>query len=317
VTKRRSFETINYMLRPNKNVERKLIADTLQFLRSKFPISGYRYIGLGSIWFADFFLMHRHLSISDLITIEKETSRAKRIKFNRPFRCIGVRMEDAANALPKVIGKRKPSILWLDYDGYLEKALTGDIETAIGRLATGSFLLVTVNAEIDQLLNRRIEGDVVPPEDFLAAIAGDPLLKQQSAQLTRNDFPPLAAKILIDRLVAAALRSRPELEFVPIWNFRYADGATMITVGGMIGNEADRKKYLDSGVRALEFVTAPDQFEIDVPTLTEREKRAFDQLLPSKAAIKASSLPFELRDSEVAAYKKYYLYYPIFGEMAH
>jgi Putative O-methyltransferase len=305
------------MLRPNKNVERKLIADTLQSLRSKFPIANYRYIGLGSIWFADFFLMHRHLSISDLITIEKETSRAKRIKFNRPFRCIGVRMEDAANALPKAIGKQKPSIVWLDYDGYLEKALTGDLETAIGRLASGSFLLVTVNAEIEQLQNRKLEGDVVSPEDFLAAIASDPLLKQQNAQLTRNDFPLLAAKILIDRLVAAALKSRPDLEFIPIWNFRYADGATMITVGGMVGNEVDRKKYLESDVRALEFVTAPDQFEIDVPTLTEREKRTFDQLLPNKAAIKASSLPFELRESEVEAYKKYYLYYPIFGEMAH
>ena len=44
----RSFESINYMLRPNKNVERKLIARSLLRIGQRFPIRDYRYVGFGS-----------------------------------------------------------------------------------------------------------------------------------------------------------------------------------------------------------------------------------------------------------------------------
>ncbi len=81
-----SFKTINYSIRPNKNVERKLIIEFLSALEQKFHISNYRYIGFGSMWFTDFILMHKALQINDMISIEESKSNEKRAEFNKPFR---------------------------------------------------------------------------------------------------------------------------------------------------------------------------------------------------------------------------------------
>jgi len=314
VTKWRSFEIINYMLRPNKNVERKLIARTLHELGKRFPVADYRYVGFGSLWFTDFIVMHRQIGITDMVTIEKETSRSKRIEFNRPLACIDVRMKEAAKALPEVLGSKK-AIVWLDYDGYLEKALEGDPETAIAKLPSGSVLLVTVNAELGQLQGRRKDGAEISPLDFLIHVTGDPALGESEASLTARDFPHLAAKILLENLVDATLKKRPGHEFIPIWNFRYEDGAVMVTVGGILANATDKAALNEIDLHGrLPFVTAPDQFEISLPILTEGEKREFDKLLPG-SPVTAAHLPFELKESEVEAYIMFYLDYPQFNEI--
>lgn len=312
---RRSFEAINYMLRPNKNVERKLILATLKTLQSQFDIPNYRYVGFGSMWFADFVLMHKSLGICDLITIENQKSREKRVEFNKPFACISVRMEEAATALGDVLDA-KPSIVWLDYDGPLKNAATGDIETAVGAMSSGSILLVTVNAMVDQLKNKKVEDDELSPEDYLAYICDDKALVAQKDRLTRNDFPPLAAEIIHNRIKSAVLDKKPDCEYVPIWSYRYADDADMITVGGLIANAADRAKFDTSGAAALPVVTGTTLFDIELPILTEKEKRALDKLLPSGPPLDHTKLEFELRPSEVAAYQRFYLEYPVFNEVA-
>lgn len=43
-----SFEAINYALRPNKNVERKMILELLQALRTAFSLGSHQYVGFGS-----------------------------------------------------------------------------------------------------------------------------------------------------------------------------------------------------------------------------------------------------------------------------
>lgn len=312
---KRSFEAINYMLRPNKNVERKLIVSTFKKLQTQFDIVQYRYVGFGSMWFTDFVLMHKTFGMSDLVTIESQKSREKRVEFNKPFACIAVRMEEAATALGDVLDE-KPSIVWLDYDGPLKNAMTGDIETAVGSMSSASMLLVTVNAMVDQLKNKKVDDEELSPEDYLARICDDAGLAAQSGRLTRNDFPALAAEIVHDRIKSAVLDKKPGCEYVPIWTYRYADDADMITVGGMIADVADRAKLDASGALTLPHATGAALFDIDLPILTEKEKRALDKRLPSAVALDPAALEFELRPSEVAAYQRFYLEYPVFNEMA-
>ncbi|KZD25493.1 O-methyltransferase [Tardiphaga robiniae] len=313
---KRSFEAINYMLRPNKNVERKLFVATLKKLHSQFDIPNYRYVGFGSMWFSDFILMHRVFNICDLVTIENQKSRQKRVEFNKPFACISVRMDEASVALGEVLDDKKPSIVWLDYDGPLKNAVTGDLETAVGAMSSGSMLLVSVNALVDQLRGHKADDEEVSPEAYLADICDDEGLLKCGNQLTLNDFPLLAAKIIHDRIKAAVLEKQPGCEYIPIWSYRYADGATMVTVGGMIANSADRTKLEDSGVLSLSVATGLTIFDIELPILTEKEKRALDKLLPSAGKLDWKKLEFELRPSEVEAYQRFYLEYPIFGELA-
>jgi hypothetical protein len=314
VTKR-SFESINYMLRPNKNVERKLILSTLLRLQSYFDVSNYRYVGFGSVWFSDFILMHKFLGINDLVTIEKHKSRSKRVEFNKPFKCIAVRMEDASTALGEVLDD-KQSIVWLDYDGPLKNALTGDIETAVGSLPSGSAFLVTVNATVDQLKNNKINNEEISPERYLSIICENDDFVDKAEMLTRNEFPNLVSNILHDRIRSAVLEKKPGCRYVPVWTYCYADDATMVTVGGMIADEADQTKISKSNIFELNFITGETTFSIDLPILTEKEKRALDKLLPSTTPLDPRKLEFELKYSEVEAYRIFYLEYPVFNEMA-
>lgn len=314
---RRSFEAINYMLRPNKNVERKLIVSSLQHMRAVFPIPEYRYVGFGSMWFPDFVLMHKVLGISDMVTIERQTSRRKRVEFNKPFACIDVRMEEAATALGEILDE-KPSIVWLDYDGPLKNATSGDLETAVGGMSSGSMLLVTVNGLVEQLKGHSREDgeDELSPAEYLADICDNPELVRQGARLTRNDFPGLVRELLHDRIKAAVLSIKPGCEYVPIWAFRYADDAEMVTVGGMIANEADQAKLAACGLNGIGYLQRDALFDIDLPILTEKEKRALDRLLPCATNLDHKALDFELRPTEVEAYQRFYLEYPVFNEMA-
>lgn len=312
---KRSFESINYMLRPNKNVERKLILATLKKLQTQFDVSKYRYVGFGSMWFSDFVLMHKGLGIDDMVTIESQKSREKRVEFNKPFACIAVRMEEAATALGEVLDA-KQSIVWLDYDGPLKNAMTGDLETAVGAMSSGSMLLVTVNAMVDQLRGMKLEDEELSPEDYLADICDDKGLTAQKGRLTRNDFPALAAEIIHQRLKSSVLEKKPGCEYVPVWTYRYADDAPMVTVGGMIADAGDHAKFDESGTADLPFVTGGTVFDIELPILTEKEKRALDKLLPCANALDHTKLEFELRPTEIAAYQCFYLEYPVFNEMA-
>jgi hypothetical protein len=311
---KRSFESINYMLRPNKNVERKLIASTLIRLQSEFPIRDYRYVGFGSMWFSDFVLMHKNVGMSDMVTIEAEVSRTKRVEFNKPFACIGVKMGRAENVLGDVLDD-KNSVVWLDYDGPLKSALTGDLEIAVGAMLPGSIFLVSVNAMVDQLKGHFDEESEILPTNYLAEICESDSLLTEAARLTRNDFPALVAEILHNRLKAATLSLKPGCLYRPIWTFVYADEAKMITVGGMIADADAGERLNKSSVSDLPFASGEALFEVSVPVLTEKEKRALDKHLPCQQQILAKNLDFELRQKEIDAYQAFYLEYPVFNEL--
>ena len=76
-----SFEKINYNLRPNKCIERKMMCEALGRLAFLEYLENYRYIGFGSPYFADFTLFHRSLGITKLESIEKEESKKSRFEF--------------------------------------------------------------------------------------------------------------------------------------------------------------------------------------------------------------------------------------------
>jgi len=177
-------------------------------------------------------------------------------------------------------------------------------------------LLVTVNGLVEQLKGHKRDEVELSPVQFLADICDNPELMREEPRLTRNDFPELIRELLHGRIKAATLATRPGCEYVPIWSFRYADDADMVTVGGMIANEADRAKLAACGLDGFGYLSPDSLYHIELPILTEKEKRALDRLLPCAAALDHKKLDFELRPSEVEAYQQFYLEYPIFNEMA-
>ncbi len=124
-----------------------MIVDALQRLQpGGFPITDYQYTGFGAIYFVDFILFHKLLGMSKFLSLEKSTGLTSRIEFNKPFKCVDVKMESASSAIPNLSTDRR-HILWLDYDGIIHKDFLSDIQSAMTVLSAGSILLVTVDVE--------------------------------------------------------------------------------------------------------------------------------------------------------------------------
>lgn len=140
-----SYEQVNFALRPAKSIERKMLVETFRKLSGFGAIESYRYVGFGSTYFSDFALIHKTLGISNMISIERDVAKEERFKFNRPFNCIHIEFGESNDVLPNLRWDAK-TILWLDYDGKLDSDILTDIKLVCSSMASGSVLVVTVNA---------------------------------------------------------------------------------------------------------------------------------------------------------------------------
>ena len=304
--------SFDYLTRPNKNIERKLLFDLVSRLVNREALRKCQYIGLGSIWFVDFCLAHKLLGISDMVSIENKPEKFMRAVFNQPFSCIRVVMGDTTNVLPSLFAdsKRKQRIVWLDHEGFPDADILEDIRTVCSSAAEQSVLLLTVNAHRGNLSRSRVQeqrenelrlrfGNVVPsdlPPDW------------------DNDlgFPKLLGQMLIDYAKHATIKAGRKERFHPVVNMRYRDGAPMVTVGGVIQESPP--------FPADVLGTREEQYNIEVPILTVREKLALDKVLPCSKVLSENDMKktigFPLRREEFEAYRKHYHLYPVFHELA-
>ena len=87
----------------------------------------------------------------------------------------------------------------------------------------------------------------------------------------------------------------------------------MLTLGGIIGTEADEYALEQAGVLGHKFVrNKGDYMEISVPPLTLREKQWIDCRLDHK--LTAAKLRFELDEDLLVNYRTFYREYPTYLE---
>src|SRR5580700_2477566 len=111
-----STERVQFDLRPAKQVERRMFVDALQRLaHAGFQISDYQYTGFGSVYFVDFILLHKLLGIRRMCSVEYKGELRERVVFNRPFKCVKVKMAPASSVIPS-LNRDLKHLLWLDYD---------------------------------------------------------------------------------------------------------------------------------------------------------------------------------------------------------
>src|SRR6266571_2638353 len=322
-----SFEAVNYAVRPNKNVERKLIAECLQGLVRRFDMQTYRYIGFGSMWFVDFILFHKLLLMEDMVSIERDS--ADRADFNKPFGCIAVEEGESTTVLPTLKLDSKRAVVWLDYNSHLTGPIFEDIRIVCRSVPSGSIVMFTVNGNRRQIDDETlVQKATLEDKDaarlaVLEKTAGDFLPNPMPAKpFSLQAFPGLVADILLAAIQHAVLtEGRPGKDdrFYPIFNFAYSDAAQMVTVGGMIASGTDRKLLDECELPVrCEYAKGTQQVLIDVPPLTLREKWAIDGLLPSDPSPSSEDLKnkfnFVIKDAQLEEYCRYYRFYPVFSE---
>jgi SAM-dependent methyltransferase len=290
-----------YSFRPRKQIQRLLIADVCQRLRAIAPLGSYEYIGFGGFEFIDFDIFRRRLGIHSMVSYEKDAA-ADRYEFNVPFADITLKFGAAALHLP-FIDKAQLRIVWLDYTQRLDDEVIQDLATAASRLAPGSVLIASVNAVPGRPADTRRDQLVedVGEERIPNGVTSDTLAKWGLAEIQRR---------IMLRVIADSLEARGEgAVFEQIFHFRYADGAQMLTVGGVIVTPGVRRAFESARFDEFEHVRRDeDAAEITAPPLTAKEALHLNRQLPLPVGVMLECPGLDKDDLE--GYGRFYRWYP-------
>jgi hypothetical protein len=315
-----SYKKIDYRLRPAKSIERKMLAESFRRLSEFGRVDLYRYVGLGSVYFSDFLLFHKVLGFKHMVSIEKAEDSVvqRRFVYNRPFEAVTMKFGHSNNVLPGLPWDVR-SIVWLDYDGVLDKSVLNDVATVSSKVISGSLLLVSVNANVPKVSSDETEGGPKTARDALERDVGK---VKVSPTLESKDLASWgtakAYRSIINNQIEETLKERNgilsvggRINYSQLFNFNYSDGAKMLTVGGLFFDEAQEAIVSKCGFNHLEFYRNDEEaYFIDPPLLTFREMRALEQHLPLINA--PTDLPISVTDMQ--RYDGVYRYFPNFAE---
>jgi hypothetical protein len=281
-----------------------MVVDALRRLRAFSPLEDYEYVGFGGMEFVDFELVHRHLGIEGMVSIEENGHDAARFRFNIPFAGVSVRFDKASAVLPTLLDKPCLRVVWLDYECELNLEVLQDLGTAIRKLVPGSALVVSVNAQGSPLANEREKrfSANVEPERVPAGVS--------DATLAKWGWAEASHKVLAAQAAAEAARRYDGVEFEQLFHFHYADGARMLTWGGLLlgpGN-SPAFKTAEFGELAQVRKAGDAPYEIAPPLLTMREVLHLNRQLPSEKLEELDAAG--ISPKEVESYADLYRWYP-------
>lgn len=310
-----SGRKINYALRPQKCVERKIMCDFLSKCETQVPIHNYRYIGFGSFYFTDFVLFHNQLNIDNMISIER-SQLTERFDFNKPYGCITMCYADADVALSSKIqfSDEIKDFVWLDFDGPFQNNMILSLMTAIRKISSGSFLFTSFNISI---LDSVDENDRLR---FLKEEFGDFLPQLQEKDIDAQSLPRIiyeAIKTALEKAVYERNTSSTiQLNLLPCFFLKYKDDAPMLTIGYFLATDDELKKIKCSKAAQLPwFNISSTPSIITLPCLTKAEIREINRLIPGKDAEQVhAKIPY-LSVKDIRNYMKLYKYYPNFLEI--
>ena len=262
-----SFEKINYYLRPNKQVERKILIDILLHFRKYIDLNRFSYIGMGSIYYYDFILIHRFLGLKNLISFD-DAKTIKRFKFNKPYDFIDFQSEFSTDYLAKHPWQETNTITWLDYDGsfcdYID-SIINDIKILAKNCNNHDLAFLTINCFPPK---ERAKKDFI--ENYKRFISPEYL----DIEWTKSDnFPYLIQNIMNNVFINENLYA--ENKYTKICSFLYRDGAPMYTLGCFFTSE---EPLLNEIKDMHEYISFDPKHihNILIPQITYKEKHYLD-----------------------------------------
>lgn len=308
---------IDYRIRPAKSVERKMLAEAFRKLSEFGRLDTYRYIGFGALYFTDFVLFHKALGIKSMVSMEitGDLNKQERFRYNAPYKHVNVHFGPSSITLPKLPWDVR-SIVWLDYDGTLNKSALQDIAYVTSKAAAGSLLLVSVNANSD--IPEKNEGTGGGMLSRLKAHVGDDKIPAglESSALSGWGVATTFRDIIDNEIMNALVtvnRGRSngaKLHYKQLFNFHYSDGARMLTVGGLLYDEGQEALLAKCGFNQLDFFKdGKEPYKIETPLLTYREMHKIDAQIPFEAEDYAT---IPIPKEEIDKYQAFYRYLPRF-----
>jgi hypothetical protein len=277
-------------------------------------LSTYQYIGFGGFKFYDFEMLFRHVGIRDMISVEQDNALISRCKFNKPFNFITI-VESSLATFLATATFRKPVVAWLDYDWGLSAEVVADVLTLGGKVPVGSFVFVTIRADLPAGLAR------LKPDQRVADLREelqDLALIRDNSDVENANFPRYAERVL-SAVVTAALSKRSDGKFLLLFRTLYSDTAQMLTVGACLC-PTDLAKQIARQMRTnFPFLvhTSAGPYRIPSFNLTMRERHLLDRISTSKRHQKRareSLRDIGIRLSTIDDYKRIVRFVPKYFE---
>ncbi|QBO59352.1 O-methyltransferase [Chryseobacterium salivictor] len=318
-----SFEDINYSLRPNKSIERKMICEAFQKLAYIGDLRDYRYIGMGSAYFTDFILFHKYFGLDKMISIEKEESKIPRMEFNKPYKCIEMRYGTTTTVLPNLDLQDHLNLIWLDYDGKIDDFMFADLDSVVANAKAGSMFLISVNTEPDNHLPKKED----KMKALIEKVGKERIPSIYSDTLLNTKNYPIVIYEMINRQIRKTLLERTggddkRLDYLQLFHYIYEDGAQMLTVGGILYDEKQKKELVKMKFAEINHLsTDNNSIKIKCPNLTYKEVHHLNNLLPCELKIAPSGIisnkefkKIPLNTNDIKNFAAVYRYYPNFAE---
>lgn len=277
MTNRSTAWFISYDLRPGKQIERRIVLDTLQAAKvAGFQIETLPLVGMGGFRFIDFLLANRVLGMRKFTSLEHDDRLIPRCEFNKPFHNFPIFSGTSSEFIER-IGFPEPCVAWFDIERGISKDLRDDMLALAGSVQPRSFVFVTATAELPEHI-KRINGLPKRLTQLREEIEPFGTLLEPGDLNTERFHVPAA------RLLRAALSfgfsGRADGVFFPYLRLNYKDTTWMMTVGGYFGPKPDavllRKAFRGRcdflKPSAGHFVYVVEQFN-----MTDAERRLFDR----------------------------------------
>jgi hypothetical protein len=318
----RSFLTVDYSLRPAKQVERRFFIDSFQLLtEAGFIVRKYRYLGMGSIHFIDFLLFHKYFGVSDMISVELDDTIDKRIRFNAPYQSLiktmtGTKIGDEVAK----IDEDTRHLLWLDYDQVLTQFMIEDLALAAGKLSSGSILLITVDTELPNNQPKYSESlgneDINKTRSFYENIANMYLPYLIEDQDYSYEFLPKLNAGIFDSIIRSTISRRENIDFIQLYNIVYKDGHRMLTYGGMFVDREEKQRLISSDAFKAFYIknSVENAYYIQIPKLTRKEQLYLESYVPITKG-NEKYIDFEIGEEDLSRFNEIYRFYPVYGEL--
>ena len=312
---RSSAKIVSYDLRPSKQCERKMMLDSFNAaIESDFPISNYRYVGMGANRFYDFILMHKYLGIDKMISLEHDPKMLPRAIFNRPYKFIEI-LNATVHEFVSSDQFTGNSIYWMDYDSGIKRDITRDIASLALSAKLGDFVFFTVCGEPPKYIKEKnSDGRLAELKDIFRDLANSLTMEE----MENSNFTRAVHKILHAAFVNAFV-VRQQGVFRPFFQVGYADGLRMVTYGGVFAKNMVCQNFLDSlRVKVPFLISGPlKNYWIRKFSLTEKERSLFDLAVTAKRSNAKEIRELEklgFSREELQSYKELLRYHPRYVE---
>lgn len=315
-----SYKSVNYKLRPQKQIERGLMAVLLNDFTSVLNRE-INYIGMGSLLFADFTFFNKYCKLKRMISIEKmldkngnyDEKKEKRFRNNKPLEKIELLSKSVSDAIED-LPLDESAFIWLDYDDQLETNVIDDLEQIVENLTATCLLAITFNGGIAKKYKSKNELDIDGCErDFApyrvedASVVIPKFNKDNYAQVSSS----ICERYLKEKVNYYNDIYSKNFSMERISEIHYSDDAKMTTFIWAIIDESNERSY-EIKQKILAFEGRGD-IRLSMDSLTLYEKMRLDRCRPSEIEELTNEMGLDV--ATVEKYYKYAKYIPEYSEV--